>query len=121
MIEKIKGILEVFCISITDEDPYINFVVDSIEKEIINICNLEQLPEELEHIVIQRVVGYILEQRYASDPTINVEAGIKTLTEGDISISFDNSLDSGRLLSRYIQESKTYGEKEIYSFRRLKW
>lgn len=121
MIEKIKGILEAFCISITEEEPYINFVVDSITKEITNLCNLEQLPEELEHVVIQRVIGNILEQRYASDPTINVDAGIKTLTEGDVSISFDNSLDSARLLSRYIQDSKTYGEKEIYSFRRMKW
>ena len=120
--EKIGDLLTDYGID-TSNTPMFDFVVDSTIQEILNFCALTKLPAELEHVVIRRALGQIIlfNVQINGTDSINADRIVKSITEGDTSISYDNRLDKGMLIFAYVEESKKYGQDELYSFRKMRW
>ena len=122
-MDKVIELIELFGIRISTDDFYLAFAVESTIQDILNFCNLKEIPVELEHVIVRRVLAKILDFRLQTSDadSINIEKGIRSITEGDVSISYDTSLDRGVLLSKFIKDGLNYGTDNLYSFRDFRW
>ncbi|WP_278972951.1 hypothetical protein [Peptostreptococcus anaerobius] len=116
-------VLKPFGVEIAEDDFTLLFLIQSITQDILNYCNLKELPKELEHVVVRRVVANLLNSKLqtSGEGSIEVEKGIKSITEGDVSVSYDTSLDKGVLISSFIKDNLNYGMDNLYSFRDFRW
>ena len=122
-MDKVIELIELFGIRISTDDFYLAFAVESTIQDILNFCNLKEIPKELEHVIVRRVLAKILDFKLQTSDadSINIEKGIRSITEGDVSISYDTSLDRGVLLSKFIKDGLNYGTDNLYSFRDFRW
>lgn len=122
-INKVIELIDPFGINLSADDFYLVFAIESTIQDVLNFCNLKEIPKELEHVVIRRVLTKILDFKLQTSgaDSINIEKGIRSITEGDVSISYDTSLDRGVLLSKFIKEGLNYGMDNLYSFRDFRW
>lgn len=122
-INKVIELIDPFGINLSADDFYLVFAIESTIQDILNFCNIKEIPKELEHVVIRRVLTKILDFKLQTSgaDSINIEKGIRSITEGDVSISYDTSLDRGVLLSKFIKEGLNYGMDNLYSFRDFRW
>ncbi|MDO4765160.1 MAG: hypothetical protein Q4A29_03800 [Eubacteriales bacterium] len=101
-----------------DEDDWlIDYMIKVKRQEILNYCNVDEIPEELEHILIERICGSILAQKTIQNPQ-NTEGVIKSIKEGDVSI--DYAVSNASPLSLFSQMANT-GEEELICYRQMKW
>ncbi|MDB8821383.1 MAG: hypothetical protein E6005_03855 [Peptostreptococcus sp.] len=116
-------LLKPFGVEVAEDDFTLLFLIQSITQDILNYCNLKELPKELEHVVVRRVVANLLNSKLqtSGEGSIEVEKGIKSITEGDVSVSYDTSLDKGVLISSFIKDNLNYGMDNLYSFRDFRW
>lgn len=116
-------LLKSFGVEVAEDDFSLLFSIQSITQDILNFCNLKELPKELEHVVERRVVANLLNLKLqaSGEGSIEVEKGIKSITEGDVSVSYDTSLDKGVLIARFIKDNLKYGMDNLYSFRDFRW
>lgn len=116
-------LLKPFGVEVAEDDFTLLFLIQSITQDILNYCNLKELPKELEHAVVRRVVANLLNSKLqtSGEGSIEVEKGIKSITEGDVSVSYDTSLDKGVLISSFIKDNLNYGMDNLYSFRDFRW
>ncbi|MDB8851652.1 MAG: hypothetical protein E6147_02940 [Peptostreptococcus sp.] len=116
-------LLKPFGVEVAEDDFTLLFLIQSITQDILNYCNLKELPKELEHVVVRRVVANLLNSKLQASGvgSIEVEKGIKSITEGDVSVSYDTSLDKGVLISSFIKDNLNYGMDNLYSFRDFRW
>lgn len=116
-------LLKPFGVEVAEDDFTLLFLIQSITQDILNYCNLKELPKELEHVVVRRVVANLLNSKLqtSGEGSIEVEKGIKSITEGDVSVSYDTSLDKGVLISSFIKDNLNYGMDNLYSFRDFSW
>lgn len=116
-------LLKPFGIEVAEDDFSLLFSIQSITQDILNFCNLKELTKELEHVVERRVVANVLNLKLqaSGEGSIEVEKGIKSITEGDVSVSYDTSLDKGVLIARFIKDNLKYGMDNLYSFRDFRW
>lgn len=122
-INKVIELIDPFGINLSADDFYLVFAIESTIQDVLNFCNLKEIPKELEHVVIRRVLTKILDFKLQTSgaDSINIEKGIRSITEGDVSISYDTSLDRGVLLSKFIKEGLNYGMDNLCSFRDFRW
>lgn len=120
---KVIKLIEPFGIKLTTDDFSLGFAIESTIQDILNFCDLKEIPKELEHVVVRRVLANLIGFKLQTDgaESMNIEKGIKSITEGDVSITYDNSMDKGTLLAKFIQDSKNYGMDNLYSFRDFRW
>lgn len=88
--------------------------VSFVEKHILNYCNLTAIPAELEEVFINRVCGEFL--------LLKLEAGevggdVKSISEGDVSVTFFEGSGVRRLAEHLICSGG--GEPECY--RKIRW
>ena len=119
MEEVIALIRSLTGVDVTD-DSIINFVYNSEKQHILNCCNLNELPNEFEYVVIERTAGRYLELKIKdvlSDEDLNVVTSIK---EGDTQVNFGNANNETRL--KGVIASLLRGrESDMACYRKLKW
>lgn len=97
-LEKLKEYLE---IDGTDEDARLTFILESTEQKILNYCNIESLPAELETVLIEMAADFYI-SRYGVPSSVQV---------GDTSAQYRRDEDS------IIREYKS----QLHRFRRVVW
>lgn len=104
----------------------ITLLLSDTETDIKNDCNIPDIPEELESVVENRVVGRFLEAKSVNGSlydTLNIQFAAKKILEGDTTIEFaipDNQTPYSTMQS-YIKNMKEYGKRQIAAYRKLKW
>lgn len=98
-------------------------LIQKVEQEILTDCNLPQLPEELSCVVTERVCGEFLLAKKTADgiPGLDLDACVTSISEGDVSISFDASVSPEKRLDAMIGHLMAYGRDNLAAFRCLKW
>lgn len=119
----LNSLIEEYGADITTDSPMTTFMVNSVIQDIKNFCAINYLPEELEHVVVRRVLGQMLlfTVQINGGDSLKVDSMIKSISEGDTSISYDSKLDRGMIIFSFIEESKIYGQDDLYSFRKMRW
>ena len=99
------------------DDWLIDYMIKIKRQEILNYCGVDEVPEELEYILIERICGSFLAQKTIQNPN-NTESVIKSIKEGDVSI--DYAVSNVNPLSLFSQMARA-GEEELLCFRQMKW
>lgn len=124
-ITEVKERLEWLGYVVSESDEVaLQFCIDRTEEHIKNVCNLDELPDELKYKAVDMVCGVFLgnlselnrlEGYAAEDNRL-----IKSITEGDTTVTYQDSEDRSAGIKALINGLKG-DESELYSFRRLRW
>ncbi len=102
-IEKIKAICDE-----PEVSPVMEYSVDSAVEIIKNYCNIEELPNEIEAVILDLSID-IFKKENSKD-----YGQLRSITEGEVSMTFGETEKYG---SEYL---KNY-ENRLKPFRRIKW
>lgn len=99
-LEKLKLILG---IEGTEQDALLEYLLESTEQKILNYCNLDELPTELENVLVEMAA------RFYNSPD-GVAASMKV---GDTSVNYSTVKDEQNIIHDY--------KAQLHRFRRLSW
>ena len=103
----------------------ISFVMLDVENRIKNSCNTTSIPEGLFNIAVDMICGQFLMNRKNSGrldiSDLDLSGAITSITEGDVSISFDANSTDEQKFNQLINHLMTKGEGDFVCYRRLKW
>lgn len=101
------------------------YVINGTEQYIKNFCNISEIPDELYYAAVDMAAGKMLKTKFSTGTDtcegIDFDAdGIKSITEGDISVTYS---DGGGSLSRYekLIDSLLSRKSELIKYRKLRW
>lgn len=103
------------------------FSVDKIINHIKNVCNISDIPKELNEIVIDKICGEFLYNKKQSNQldldNFDLDMAVKQIQAGDTNIQFaiENSETDEQKLNSLINYLANYGESDLIRFRRIKW
>lgn len=127
--ELVKARLNTFGIEVEENDMLsLNFCVEKVRDTIRNETNQPDVPQGLEHIAADMVVGEFLmaKKAFAPDKLNGIDLGcaVKQLQTGDTNTVFatgEGSKTPEQRLEAFINYLLSYGKSEFNSYRRIKW
>lgn len=125
MLEKVKERLKILGYEATDNDSVaLTFALNKAGSAIKNLCNLYEIPEELEHVLTERSCGeflLVLSQTNRLPESFSAETAIKSVKLGDADVSFAEGQSSDYKISMLINHLLDQGSEELLCYRKLKW
>ena len=118
--------LESFGYQLQPNDEFsLGFLIGKVENHVKNFCNISQIPEELNHAIIDMVCSeFLLEKKATGNLTLrDIDFGnaIKTISEGDTSVSFMDGGTVEQKLDNFIIYLADRHKVDLYKFRKLVW
>lgn len=110
-----------------DDEFALTFCVEKVRSTIKNEINWNDVPEGLEHIAVDMVVGEFLlsKKTFAPDDLTGVdfEMAVKQIQTGDTNVTFavESSQTPEQKLNAFISYLTTKGEGELVCYRKIKW
>ena len=125
LTEEIKNRLSALGYTSTDaDDKSIEFHIGKVEQYILHWCNIDEVPECLKYVVIERVCGELLLEKASFnqlDETL-VNSLVKSTKIGDTEIDYQvgatTPLD---ILRSQCKNMTSYGLSDLKAHRRLAW
>ena len=103
----------------------IKFIIEKIENKVKTDCNIDEIPEKLNNVLVDMVVGNFFIEKKTFDPdslkSINFESVIKQIQEGDTNITFS---DNSKTPEQRFDELINYLINKEYDFscyRKIRW
>ncbi len=126
LLEKVKERLKSFGYEVTEEDSLaLTFGIEKVAQSIRNECNQPEVPQELEYVHIDWVCSDFLGTKYSFGllnlDSLDLGGVLTSVTEGDVSISFDNALSDDARFQMMLKQLNETGKDELLCFRRLRW
>ncbi len=123
MLEDVKARLASFGYTVTAADDWmLGFCIDKVQAHIKNNCNVAEVPEGLRPVAIDMACGEFLFGRKQSGQSVGIdfEAVVKSIAEGDTTVTFDVS---GSVEAKYDALIKylLHSEVDFAAYRRIKW
>lgn len=126
MLEKARELLAALGFTVAANDALLLYLVGSVTERVLNETNQTEIPEGLEYLSAEMVVGEYLNLKKNSGELdgFDTEAAIKQIQEGDTNITFalgagsstpEQRLDS---LINYLTNGRT---REFIRYRRVVW
>ena len=115
--------------TITENDLFLqNCALGKVKEYIKNITNLKVIPEGLEYVLIDRAIGEFLVFKKGTGTlelsNIYLDAVFSSIQEGDTRVDLGygkGTQTPEQRLDNLINYLISYGEREILSYRRLRW
>lgn len=111
-----------------DDEAVLTFCIEKVCNTIKNEINWKNVPEGLEHVAVDMVVGEFLLSKKTFAPAdldgLALEYAIKQIQTGDTNTVFaigEGSLTPEQRLTSFINYLLSYGKSEFNSFRRIQW
>lgn len=129
MYDKAVELLTVIGLPDAAGDPILSIIFETVTESICNKTNQETVPEGLERAGTYRIAGQYLKLKKNSGQLtelngMDFEGAIKQIQEGDTSISFgvgDGDMTPEQRLEYIISWLLSYGEEQMYRYRKLVW
>lgn len=124
IFEKVMERLNVLGVSIKQEEMYIIYnEIDTSKFYIFDFCGINKIDnEELENILINLTAYNILQNKNNISSNFNTDEKIvKSITEGDISISYETSNSLKLAQNSYIENKIAELKNRLIKYRRLQW
>ena len=126
MLEKARELLAALGFTVAATDALLVYLVGSVTERVLNETNQTEIPEGLEYLSAEMVVGEYLNLKKNSGELdgFDTEAAIKQIQEGDTNITFalgagsftpEQRLDN---LINYLTNGRT---REFIRYRRVVW
>lgn len=128
-VDIVKERLKSFGYELKAEDDFVlSFCIDKVRSSIKNEINWQDVPEGLEHVAIDMVVGEFLLSKKTFAPNelegFDLDYAVKQIQTGDTNTVFaigEGSMTPEQRLTTFINYLLSYGKAEFNSFRRLRW
>lgn len=121
--KKIQQLLKAYNVELKETDESLIFMlVEEVEEEIKNFCNIKLVPQELHTVVVRRVCGHFLDIKDLSQNESQENYGeIKAMTLGDYRMEVDTGIDKEKIKikAKEVESLKKYGNEMLYKYRRL--
>ena len=109
-----------------EEDSWeLSFVMMSVENQIKNSCNTSSIPEGLSHTAVDIACGEFLMNRKNTGrleiSDLDLHGAIASISEGDVSISFDTGSTDEQKFNQLMNFLMTKGKGDFVCYRKLKW
>jgi hypothetical protein len=124
MLEDVKSRLVSLNYTPTEADTWIlNFFIQKVENYIKNDCNISEIPEGLHQVAVDMAAGeFLLSKKSIGQLTgFDLDAAVKSITEGDTNVSFDISHSPEQRLDALILYLMNHGKGQLASYRCIKW
>ncbi|MBC6681312.1 hypothetical protein [Zhenpiania hominis] len=122
ILQEAQARLESFGVAV--DGPAIAFIVELVKEKIRNFCNIDEVPEDLFYTAVDMVCGeylYQMQNLGKLDAEIfPVDAAIKSISEGDVKVSFMDNASASDRLTTLIQTLRGT-DQDLMAYRRLKW
>ena len=114
MLEKLKILLGDPNDATTDV--ILSFVLDTVQSEVKNYCNIEEIPAELENIVVRMAVDLYRSEGYGSAAA---PQAAKSVSRGDVTIAYGDGGATAEITGgkAVLDDYKA----QLQAFRRLRW
>ncbi|EHA4031108.1 hypothetical protein JKN53_000088 [Enterococcus faecalis] len=115
-LKKAKGIAN----EVTSSDDVFSFAIETAIYDVLNYCHfsIEEWPTEIDNTVILMVIDLLNETSLTLNAS-ETESEVKSLTEGDFSISKETKAEAYQKIMSAPSFSKNY-KRTLNNFRRLK-
>ncbi|WP_182185556.1 phage head-tail connector protein [Pectinatus frisingensis] len=110
--DKLKSLLGIE-LADTSRDNILEFIIDDVIENVINYCNIEELPSGLEHTAYRMAIDLYRNENVGNEESA---AAVSSIEEGDTTVQFRKSVDEdfkNTLLKNYIPQLNRY--------RRIAW
>ena len=102
------------------DDALIDYVLYKIEQNILNFCNISEVPEELSGEWVDGVCSDFLKMKFSTGGLKNIGQIVKSISEGDTTISYSSTgTPEAQLLSCLNAMAVT--PSNLVAFRKLRW
>lgn len=95
----------------------IAFCMRKVENYIKNFTNLPAVPEGLFEVFADRVCGEVLLSKLRSGELGGGALGIKSIVEGDVSVTFSGAEEVPEVIERLLNS----GGGELICYRKIRW
>lgn len=101
-----------------EQEPVIQFLVDSVIQSILSYCNIRELPEELDYIVVRMTADMFNEQINMLKMMADKGKSVKSVSEGGRTVSLGADTDIAKFFAGLTSERITR-MKELDKFKQL--
>jgi len=123
-------------LELTFDHATVRHIIATCEREILSEINHTELPKELTNILVDKAAGHLLyeakttgrlssDSLHFSEPPPDFSAPIKSITEGDVSITFAGASDGVKTVeARFdalVERLMHPPESVLGAYRRLRW
>lgn len=129
MLEKVKARLLAFGYELKEsDDALLFFSIQKVENTIKNDCNVPEIPDGLENIAIDMVVGEFLTAKKTFSPGditgLDLDYAVKQIQVGDTNTVFatgEASSTPEQRLNSFLNYLLSYGRDQFSCYRRIRW
>lgn len=100
------------------DDMLLRYLLQSEERAVLDDCNLDVLPAELESIVEERTAGDFLQLKKADVLDDDALSVVTRIEEGDTTVQFEGTSAESRLDSIIASWLR---ERDLACYRKLRW
>lgn len=112
MLEKLKILLG---IEDNSKDYVLQITIDIVKDMVLNYCNIKEIPSGLESVVIAMCIDKYRAESYGQE---NSEGTVKSISEGDVSVSFGSAFSISENPS--MEFLKNY-KSQLNIYRKVVW
>lgn len=123
-LEKIKLRLKSLGYEVVEGDEAaLEFVIGKVKNHIKHFCNIDEVPDELEYVMIDMCCGEFLKSKksFGQLTTIQVDQMVKSIKDGDTEVVYQSSTDSMTLLDTYLDKLINGYLDDLLRYRQLVW
>ena len=126
VLKEVKQRLNSFGIETTEaDDATLVFLIAKTQQSIKNECNLSEVPDELQYVLVDWVCGDFLQTQFSLGnlelENIDLAGALASVKEGDTTVSFDNSQSDSARFESLVSALLHTGRSELLCFRKLRW
>lgn len=100
------------------DDMLLRYLLQSEERAVLDDCNLDVLPAELESVVEERTAGDFLQLKKADVLDDDALSVVTRIEEGDTTVQFEGTSAESRLDSIIASWLR---ERDLVCYRKLRW
>ena len=112
MLEKLKILLG---IQDNSKDYVLQLTIDIVTDMVLNYCHIKEIPSGLENIVVSMCIDKYRAENYGQE---NSEGKVKSISEGDVSVSFSSAFSVSENPS--MEFLKNY-KSQLNIYRKVVW
>lgn len=124
MVDKVTDRLESLGYEVTEDDAFaIGFAVRAASGYIKHFCNINEIPECLEHVLVDMASGDFLlaKQSLGQLSSMQIDRVVKSVQDGDSTVEYATSFDQDAVFTQYLRKMIDGYNTELIAHRKLRW
>ena len=88
VVNKLERLKKLLGIADDSKDEILQFTIDNVTDMVLNYCNINEVPEKLENIILSMCVDKYRAESLGSETS---QGSVKSISEGDVSVSYGSA------------------------------